>query len=128
MRTIDADALIRAASVRFYSTNYYKHILDLIDNAPTVEPCYQTTSCLDCANYDKENHNCPRFCEVTKEVIKSRPTGEWLSTGKDLKREHPYSARWYYCSCCGKYNDFNQMTNCCPYCGAQMQGGEEDEM
>ena len=55
-----------------------------------------------------------------------RPQGEWLSTGKDLKREHPYSARWYYCSYCGKVNDFNQMTNYCPNCGAKMKGGEEE--
>ena len=47
-----------------------------IDNAPTIEPCYQTTTCLDCGNYDKENHSCPRFCEVIREAtkeIKSRP-------------------------------------------------------
>lgn len=41
-----------------------------IANAPTVEPCYQTTSCLDCKMYDKENHHCPRFCEVIKELVK----------------------------------------------------------
>lgn len=37
---------------------------------PTVEPCYQTTSCLDCKMYDKENHHCPRFCEVIRELVK----------------------------------------------------------
>ena len=33
-------------------------------------PCYQTTSCLDCKMYDKENHHCPRFCEVIRELVK----------------------------------------------------------
>lgn len=55
---------------------------ELIDNAPTVEPCYQTTSCLDCKNYDKETHNCPRYCEVIKEAIKSRPQGEYVDISK----------------------------------------------
>ena len=37
MRLGDLDALKRAACVKFYTTPYYKHILDLIDNAPTVD-------------------------------------------------------------------------------------------
>ena len=37
MRLIDADALKKAACVKFYTTPYYKHILDLIDKAP-IEP------------------------------------------------------------------------------------------
>lgn len=34
---ISREALERVACVKFYTTPYYKHILDLIDNAPTVE-------------------------------------------------------------------------------------------
>lgn len=37
MRLIDADALTRDACIKFYTTPHYKHILDLIDNAPTVD-------------------------------------------------------------------------------------------
>lgn len=74
-----------------------KRIYDIIDSAPTVEPCYQTTSCLDCGNYDKENHNCPRFCEVIRNLVnevKERPQGEWIPVKtRDLtaaeKEEHP---------------------------------------
>lgn len=46
------------------------HFQHLIEDVPTVGPCYQTTSCLDCKMYDKENHNCPRFCEVIREMVK----------------------------------------------------------
>lgn len=87
--------------------------ISLIDNAPTVEPCYQTTSCLDCKNYDKETHNCPRYCEVIKEAIKSRPKGEWIVSGLD-----------YQCSNCGMVPCFRQ-DNFCPNCGAKMKGGKE---
>jgi len=57
-----------------------------IDNAPTVELCYQTTSCLDCKNYDKENHNCPRYCEVIKEALEEtkKPQGEWIPVSERL--------------------------------------------
>ena len=37
VRLIDANALIREMCTKFYTTPYYKHILDVIDNAPTVE-------------------------------------------------------------------------------------------
>ena len=42
----------------------------IIDGKTNFAPCYQTTSCLDCKMYDKENHHCPRFCEVIKELVK----------------------------------------------------------
>lgn len=65
-RLIDADKL--------YPDNIGRKGLAIsqsqIADAPTVEPCYQTTSCLDCKMYDKENHHCPRFCEVIKELVK----------------------------------------------------------
>ena len=38
VRLIDANALIRTACEKFYTTNYYNHILEMIDNAPTIEP------------------------------------------------------------------------------------------
>ena len=34
---ISREALKKAACVKFYITPYYKHILDLIDNAPPVD-------------------------------------------------------------------------------------------
>lgn len=84
-------------------------VIKTIDNAPTIAKCGISSEGLPLMD------------------LRPKPTGEWLSTGKDLKREHPYSAKWYCCSYCGKVNDFNQMTNYCPYCGAKMVKGGEGE-
>jgi hypothetical protein len=100
MRLIDADALKDKVEVQKDDFPCEKEdefwnmaidsIIQIIDNAPTVPlpdfkegykqaiidgktnfaPCYQTTSCLDCKMYDKENHHCPRFCEVIRELVK----------------------------------------------------------
>ena len=74
MRLIDADALKEAITDATYNFEQIPirvdKVQEIIDNAPTVEPCYQTTSCLDCKMYDKENHHCPRFCEVIRELVK----------------------------------------------------------
>ena len=78
MRMIDADELKGELKDNSYWTYTHEYgdaipvdwIMSAIDNAPTVEPCYQTTSCLDCNLYDKENHHCPRFCEVIRELVK----------------------------------------------------------
>ena len=72
MRLGDLDDLkvhISELMLVYSGTELDNAILNAIDNAPTVEPCYQTTSCLDCKNYDKENHNCPRFCEVIRSAV-----------------------------------------------------------
>ena len=89
MRLIDADALIE--ELRDWTD---PSVLTFINNAPTVEPCYNISSCSDCKNYDKENHNCPRYCEVIKEAltaIKSRPKGEWIPVSERL----PNDRDWY---------------------------------
>lgn len=90
MRPIDADVLKKQFEDRSLEDFTHLHFIDAIDNAPTVPlpdfkdgykqaiidgktnlaPCYQTTSCLDCKMYDKENHHCPRFCEVIRELVK----------------------------------------------------------
>lgn len=90
---------------------------------PSVEPCYQTTSCLDCGNYDKENHNCPRYCEVIKEAInEARPKGEWKITDS-----YPHKV---YCDKCFKtyaqanwevWKDGTLARDFCPNCGASMK-------
>ena len=83
MRLIDANALNYKNLAEVNGRLTYVLTAEEIDNAPTVEPCYQTTACLDCDNYDKENHNCPRYCEVIKEAINSRPQGEWIDHSED---------------------------------------------
>ena len=93
---------------------------DLIDNAPTVEPCYQTTSCLDCKNYDKDKHDCPRYCEVIKDALRSvgseRPKGEWIKI-----EPYPLQMHEFKCSECG-YETDDCTDNFCSYCGARMRG------
>jgi hypothetical protein len=117
MRLIDADYLKNLPFERIIHTDFGDTAIPIeeIDNAPTVEPCYQTTSCLDCGNYDKENHNCPRYCEVIKEAIKSRPQGTW-------KWRYKYS---YYCSNCGnealEEDEYPFLSHYCPFCGAEME-------
>lgn len=62
--------------------------LEESEEQPTIEPCYQTTSCLDCKIYDKENYNCPRFCAVIKGLVdEKRPTGELEDFAKFVARE-----------------------------------------
>ena len=55
MRLIDADALTREVCVKFYTTPYYKHILDLIYNAPTVN----TEDCEGCPYCPNSNSGIP---------------------------------------------------------------------
>ena len=99
-------------------TYILRDVFCYINNAPTVEPCYQTTSCLDCKNYDKENHNCPRYCEVIKEAIKSRPQGEWIK--HDFRTCGGLGDWDYKCSNCESV--YGGMHNFCPNCGADMRG------
>ena len=72
MRLIDADALRAEYQAILDRGDMFCEydIIGMVDKAPTVEPCYQTTLCLDCKMYDKENHHCPRFCEVIRELVK----------------------------------------------------------
>lgn len=96
-----------------------KYSLKIIDNAPTVELCYQTTSCLDCKMYDKEKYNCPRFCEVIRSAIEERQQGEWIWS--------PVADDGTVSGCCNKCS-FSHMFigghtaqyNFCPNCGAKM--------
>ena len=121
-RLVDADELKKVLaeykSIRNFNMNYDGLLAELIDNAPTVEPCYQTTSCLDCKMYDKEKHNCPRFCEVIRNAIEERPHGEWL------KSDMPESVL-AKCSICG-FDCGAKTHNFCPECGADMRGDKNE--
>lgn len=99
-----------------------RDIYKTIENAPTVEPCYQTTSCLDCKNYDKENYNCPRFCEVIKEAINSRPQGEWIAQSYETSYMKLLS---FKCSKCERVS--SEPSKYCPDCGAEMNIDNQSE-
>ena len=105
-------------------TEPYNAPLTEIDNAPTVEPCYQTASCLDCKNYDKDKHACPRYCEVIKDALRSvsseRPKGKW-----EKIEPYPLQMHEFKCSECG-YETDDCTDNFCSYCGADMRKKEGD--
>lgn len=121
-RLIDADALKKAIIDATYNFEQIPirvdKVQEIIDNAPTVEPCYQTTSCLDCKMYDKEKHNCPRFCEVIRDLVdevEERPTGEWIE----------FKGGYYKCDNCGEVKRAKK--NFCSKCGADMRVKEGRE-
>ena len=49
-------------------------------------------------------------------TIEERKTGEWI----------PFDIPWYQCSECGAVRENESfMENFCPYCGADMRGGQD---
>lgn len=118
-RLIDADALEIDASIKFYTTPYYLHILDLIDNAPTVE-------------INTNDIEYKAYCKGIEDGKKiARPTGEWIDEGEQCG-EH-----WFKCSVCDTSTivpttwDSTRwnipLYNYCPYCGADMRGEQNDK-
>lgn len=117
MRLGDLDDLKAKVALMFGDkTHITESVCELIDNAPTVEPCYQTTSCLDCKMYDKEKHNCPRFCEVIRSAIEERPQGKWIDIDSLVSKA--------MCSNCKNIiitEPFGKPKTC-PNCTADMRG------
>ena len=107
---ISREALKKTMCIKFYTTPYYKHILDEIDNAPTV-----------CGNN-------PKWCEscVSKgKCASTRPQGKWVRTGQSFV--NPNKFRNFCCSNCFWELDehIRIEPNFCPNCGADMRGKEE---
>ena len=136
MRLIDADALKKALNYVYYceyienksKEGIASDIIEEIDNAPTVEPCYQTTSCLDCKNYDKANYYCPRFCEVIREIAKEnqRPQGEWITREDNSSFVHQLPRKWIECPFCGWSFSYDRIKDrFCSWCGADMRKEEK---
>lgn len=108
MRMIDADVLkaefdeiANNSAIGEWTTIPIKHIKQIIDNAPTVEPI---------CPYLSDN-------EVKQPCIKApceRPQGEWKTN---------YTSQFFNpgrsCSLCGKIVEFSE--NYCPNCGAHMK-------
>ena len=91
MRLIDAEALKKVIKVG--ELYWGKRILDLIDNAPTVDP------------FEKNGSICNENCGA-----KIIPHGKWLNDG------HP--TLYYICSNCGGGGDYYDYF--CRNCGARM--------
>lgn len=111
MRTIDADELIKAISIHFYTSPYFKHIIDVIDNAPTVEITEEQA-------IDKL-HETGWMQRHDKEMTE-QPTGDW---GKWIISEIqcPNCLEFYDTDCFAK-GELDR----CPNCKTKMKGGEEE--
>lgn len=104
-----------------------------------IKPAYPDLdeSCEDCPVYDKEKHNCPRFCRVIPETIKElkqQKIGKWIAVdsftafgGDEATWEaHGNPVAYYYCSVCKEQchvDEFGEfiLSNYCPDCGAKME-------
>lgn len=100
MRLIDADALKKAiAQNRGIDSDTVCDVLDIIDNAPTVE------------THDTVNMYCDKDTQIIVEQI--RPKGHWI-------REDALRCL-YYCSECR--NNGEHVQPFCAWCGADMRKG-----
>lgn len=122
VRLIDADELKKAieplANNHTVVSCAYRNMLDIIDNAPTVEPHYLS---------DLPDETIKSLQTVAIDVSdgfvvfeRKRPQGEWI---KDNSGDR-------FCSVCGKsalYHEIGLMieSRFCPNCGADMQGDKE---
>ena len=127
-RLIDADELANKVADLYTegeeateADKVVNDVIDLIDNAPTVEPQKIVTippelieklaSCVVdiVGNIDWEK---------AIEAYKARPQGEWITRTEDNGVNYHF-----YCSCCDR--EVIQITDYCPNCGADMKGGRE---
>lgn len=84
---------------------YYDKLIEVIDNAPTVEQKY----------YE-------RVIAQINPVIEARPQGEWLKAQGEWVTDTTYKI-CFMCSECKAHFEFP--FNFCPICGAKMRGGAE---
>lgn len=109
---ISREALIREACVKFYTTPYYKHILDLIDNAPTVEITEEQA-------IDKLHET--GWMQRHDKEMNERPKGKWIKVNPETR---VYMGLLFRCSfCMSNVKDFEYAY--CPNCGAEMEADNE---
>ena len=138
MRLIDADYMKKAIEQFFVREKYYNprsrlksipkdEALDIIDSAPTVEPCL---NCEDKrqAEYIRQSSSWHELQSLRKfKAEHEKPQGKWV--------EFKYGL--YYCSRCFERVDKDieridalvskgERSNYCPCCGADMRGDNDD--
>ena len=96
---------------------------DIVENSPTIE-AKTDEWCDGCSEYDQERHCCPRFNRVIRKTVEEVKANFSPKTGRWIMKEGIYGVA--YCSECDFELHINN-TNYCPYCGARMVEGEEDE-
>ena len=109
---ISREALIREACIKFYTTPYYKHILDLINNAPTV-----AVNCKECDGYEAGYSAGLNDAEI--------PQGEWSMRDEYVGGEYVTSFYHINCPCDDLETPFylKRKTRFCPNCGTPMKKG-----
>ena len=115
VRLIDANALIRTACEKFYTTNYYSHILEMIDNAPTIKPKQYYNKGYADAVQDIANEIIRQGKYIASDESKQ---GEWKVVYDSKDSDLPMRM----CSECGQKIPITARLNYCFECGARMKG------
>ena len=107
---ISREALKKALK-KYKYCGFYDKVIEIIDNAPTVE---------DFTENDKALAYCEGYVRGSHEAY-IRPQGEWIAE----YTESCHSLLGYQCSICFDYaleiNEYPIRTKFCPHCGAQMK-------
>lgn len=117
------------------NTNWCEHCCplndfeDLIDNAPTVEPCLSFNNVSD-EDIEKFKLIWQRATSKGLRLINERPQGEWIAREDfDFLDENKVRHNHFMCEKCGFIHDFidghTSQYNFCPQCGADLKGGVE---
>lgn len=64
-----------------------------VDNV-TGEQMIERTNCLDCEEYDKGRHYCPKFCDVIRNVMNEAIPISWIESQVDKGKWHELVQRW----------------------------------
>lgn len=115
-----------------YSDTYDKaYIIGVLEELPSAEEMAFNEWCTDCKEYDHEKGCCPRFNRVIRETVEEVKEAHQEKRGRWVKLDmHPHLAD-HKCTACG---ESTYVPTCmgkpiylfCPWCGARMEG-EEDE-
>jgi len=115
------------------SASDLKMIIKDFKNLPSAQPEQHLDEwCVDCKEYDKEKHFCPRWNRVIRQtLLDAQPehkTGRWIPDDSELGIK---------CNKCGKsFSDYvnagteyiflEEIPNFCPNCGAEMEGERKE--
>lgn len=100
-------------------------LIEELEALPSAQPDTDEW-CTDCKEYDRERHCCPRWTRVIRETLKDaqpeRKTGKWIPV-MNGRGGH----------CCNRCNDYapsymngdEHLSDFCPFCGADMRGGQD---
>ena len=104
MRLIDADALkelfsevIGSIAKKPEMNGNLEHmirasamVIQMIDDAPSIQPEQHLDEwCVDCKEYDKEKHSCPRWNRVIRQtLLDAQPEQRWIPVSERLPEDN----------------------------------------